>query len=382
MPRKYLVIESFERLLELANTKAFIDLLLFLNKQQGWVIIATGRNYAYQVIAFNYLQPFGVNFVTLKLNGFSDNQVQILCDQIEPLQKFADNATLRQLLKSPFLADIAFRILETGTEFTPEDGEREFRAAVWRDVIAKEQIRLDGMPLRRRQTFMNIAVKRAKQMAYGVPEIEFDSGAMLKLEEDNLVRRDSKNGLVSPAHDVLEDWALEQYIDDAFQRYSSSPENFLNVIGNEPAINRAFRLWLHQKLKYGDSINDFVRSILINRDIQRYWQDETIAAVLQGKEPNTFLELLKDQILSGEGELLKRFCFILRIACQSPDETVSSKLKEDEKETLVDTLFLKPYGSGWKAIICFLFNNKDHIPDGLLPHVAAVLNDWMLCAPY
>jgi hypothetical protein len=106
MPKKYFVIESFEKLLELENTQAFTDLLYLLKKQQGWTVIATGRDYAYQLITFNYLQPFGINFETLKLEGFSDNQVESLCKQLEPLRKLSGVPTLKRLLKSPFFADL------------------------------------------------------------------------------------------------------------------------------------------------------------------------------------------------------------------------------------------------------------------------------------
>jgi hypothetical protein len=376
MPKKYLVIESLEKLLELEKTTAFTDLLHLLNKHQGWTVIATGRDYAYQQITFNYLQPFGVNFATLTLSGFSNDQVQNLCEQLEPLQKIADNPILKPLLKSPFFADLAYRVLQTGKEFTPEDGEREFRAAVWRYVIAKEQERANGMPIKRKQAFVDIAVRRAKQMVYGVPESEFDDNALLKLEEDNLVRRNSKNSLVSPAHDVLEDWALDQYIEDAYQRHSGNTQDFLDAIGHEPAINRAFRLWLHRKLRYGENVDDLVRSILSSQDIQRYWQDETIAAVLQGDNPDEFLRLLKAQLFLENGELLKRFCFILRIACQTPEQTLNLKLKDNDNQNLVDSLFLKPYGQGWKAIICFLFENKKLLSKALVSHITAVLNNW------
>ena len=45
---------------------------------------------------------------------------------------------------------------------------------------------------------------------------------------------------------------------------------------------------VHQKLRYGENVNEIVYSILNNQDIQRYWQDETIAAVLQGDNPDGF----------------------------------------------------------------------------------------------
>lgn len=376
MPKKYLVIESLEKLLELEKPTAFTDLLHLLKKQQGWTVIATSRDYAYQLITFHHLQPLEINFTTLTLGGFSNDQVQILCEQLEPLRKIADNSTLKLLLKSPFFADLAYRALKTGTEFTPEDGEKEFRTAVWRDVIAKEQVRADGMPLKRRQAFIGIAVNRAKQMVYGVPASDFDENAVLKLEEDNLVRRDSKNSLVNPAHDVLEDWALDQYIEDAYRRHAGNTQIFLNAIGHEPAMNRAFRLWLHQKLRYDENVYDFVSSVLSSQHIQRYWQDETIAAILQGDGPDEFLRLLKEQIFLESGELLKRFCFILRIAGQTPDQTLTFRPKENNERTLGDSLFLKPYGQGWKAIICFLFENREFLSETLTPHVTAILNDW------
>lgn len=375
-PKKYLVIESFEKILELESSQAFVDLLVFLKKQQGWTVIVTGRDYAYQTIIFNFLQPFGVNFSTLNLNGFDDGQVEELCNQLGSLQKLSNNPNLNPLLKSPFFAELAYRVLETGTEFAPQDGEREFRAAVWQNVISKEQERTNGLPLKRKRVFTDIAIVRAKQMVYGVPAIEFDSEAILKLESDNLIRRDAKNNLLSPAHDVLEDWALEQYIEDAFQKHSNDLQSYLDAVGNEPAINRAYRLWLHQKLRYGENVNDFVLSIISNQSIQKHWQDETISAILLGDKPDEFLDLLKSQLFIADGELLKRVCFILRIACQAPD-TINTKLKGTGEQALVDTLLLKPYGRGWDAIIYFLFGNKDHLSENLLPHVTAVISDWI-----
>ncbi len=67
MPKKYLIIESLEKLLELRNTAAFMDLLHLLNRQQSWTVIATCRDYAYQSVTFNFFQPVGVNFKALML---------------------------------------------------------------------------------------------------------------------------------------------------------------------------------------------------------------------------------------------------------------------------------------------------------------------------
>jgi len=373
VPKKYLLIESLEKLLELSRTSAFNDLLQFLKKQYGWTVIATCRDYAYQQIVFHYLQPSEINFTSLVLHGFTDEDVQSLCQQHVSLQQLIKNKTLKTFLHSPFYAELAFRVLGNGGRFSPDQGEREFIDAAWDHVIAKEQEREDGMPVKRRQTFIDLAVQRAKKMVYGVPEKGFDSEVLLKLEGDNLVRRDTKKHLVSPAHDVFEDWALERYIEEDFQKNLGNQADFLAEIGNEPAITRAFRLWLHQKLRLGEDVEDFVCSVLTSQDIERYWQDETISAVLQGDNPDDFLRKLKRQLLANEGELLQRFCFILRTACQIPDQRILSQQKDAGKPGI---LFLKPHGNGWNALICFLFNNKDSLPDTFRLHIAEVLKDW------
>jgi len=365
IPKKYLIIESLEKILELDKTTAFTDLLHFIKKQQGWTIITTGRNYAYNQIIFTYLQPNKINFDTLNLKGFNDDEIQQLSEQIQSLKTLSNNHTLKDLIKCPFYADLAYRVLETGKEFTPEDGEKEFRAAVWQNVIAKEHERKDGIHLKRRKIFIEIAVKRAKKMLSGILVNEFDSEALNKLEEDNLIRRDAKN-LVSLAHDILEDWAIEQYIGEIYQEDSDDIPKFLDGVGHEPAMNRAFRLWLHQKLRDGDNIDDFVYDILKSKNIQRCWQDETIFAVLQGDNPDKFLRKLKNQLFTENAELLKRFCFILRIACKTP-----WKIQENNQSTS-----LEPHGKAWEVMIHFLYENRELLSTDLLSHIVDVLDEW------
>lgn len=371
IPKKYLLLESLEKLLELQNTAAFTDLIRFVQKNQGWTIIASGRDYAYQQITFNYLSTAGVKCSSLAIENFKDDEVQRLCDSFELLQPLLNN----RLLKNPFYAELAYRVAQTGTRFSSGDGEREFKLVVWRDVISNEKVRNAGMPLKRRQAFIGIAVSRAKQMAYGVPDTSYDYDALLKLEEDNLIRRDPSNGLVSLSHDVLEDWGLERYIDEAFQANSSSIREFLNAVGHEPAMNRAYRLWLHQKMRSGENVSNLVLSILKEKTIESCWRDETITAVLLGDNPYEFLHVLKDQLFENDGELLKRFCFILRISCKAPDQELVKQLP-DRISRRLGGLSLKPYGAGWEAIIRFLCENRGSVAEVLLPHVTAVLKEW------
>jgi energy-coupling factor transporter ATP-binding protein EcfA2 len=371
IPKKYLLLESLEKLLELQNTAAFTDLIRFVQRSQSWTIIASGRDYAYQQVMFNYLSTAGIKCSSLVIENFKNDEIQHLCDRFEPLRPLLNN----QLLKNPFYAELAYRVAESGTFFSTGDGEREFKIAVWRDVITKEHVRIAGMPLKRRKTFIDIAVSRAKQMAYGVPDTSYDYDALLKLEEDNLIRRDPASGLVSLSHDVLEDWGLERYIDEVFQTNFRSVEEFLNTVGHEPAMNRAYRLWLHQKMRSGENVADFILSILYDKTVDSSWRDETITAVLLGKNPFEFLKVLKDQLFENDAELLKRFCFILRISCKTPNQELVKQFPDDISRS-VSAIFLKPYGAGWEAIIRFLCENRDSVAEELIPHVTAVLNEW------
>lgn len=155
----------------------------------GWTVITRGRDYAYQQITFHYLTPHGINWSSLAIPEFSPNEIDSLCSQVEALKPLVRNGAIRRLLKNPFLAELADRVVATGTRFSESDGEEAFRSAVWRDVISKEQERSNGLPLKRKRAFIGVAVKRAKLMVYGVSENEFDSDALLKLEEDSLIQQ-------------------------------------------------------------------------------------------------------------------------------------------------------------------------------------------------
>ncbi len=380
MPKKYLILESIEKVLELQYTNAFTDLLQFVRQHSDWTIIASGRDYAYQPIVFNLLQPSGIKHETLIIESFSEAEVDYLCDKLEYLRPLSTNQSIKTLIQNPFFAELAYRVCAGGGQFSIGDSEHEFRTIVWRHVIVKEQERINGLPSKRRKAFIDIAVQRAKKMIYGVPAVEFDPDALLKLEEDNLIRREYQNDLVSLSHDVLEDWALERYIEDIYQVQVQNVQEFLERIGHEPAMNRAFRLWLHQKMRYGDDVTQFILAILHDENIAKCWQDETISAILHDDNSGEFLSSLKEKLFDKNGEMLKRFCFILRISCKIPDQQLMKLIKNKDGQALnkFGVLYLKPYGGAWETIIDFLYVNKNSISNELFPHIIEVLYEWSL----
>ncbi|MGJ7547022.1 hypothetical protein [Pseudomonas alloputida] len=374
LTHKILVIESVERILELTNTSAFNDLLSFITGQNGWGVIATGRDYAYQQLSFNYLQSRGISFSSVTVNGFTEEQVRSICSSMPPLLDLLWNASSAALLSNPFYLDLAVRALKNGAQFTAGETQSEFKATIWRSVIENQADRRAGMHSRRRIEFMEIAKHRAKNMVFGVREADYDAEVVAKLEADNLIIKDPRTSLLSPAHDVLEDWALEQFIEDEYQKSLGSTAELFSAIGSEPAINRAFRLWLSQKMTSGSDLDDFIENVLTDHDVSIYWKDEVIAAILQDEAVEQYVCMLECNLLRNNSELLLRFYFVLRLACQRPIEGMRGVLADGECSGYY--LWLKPVGPGWKALIDFTFRHRETLGNDVAQHAIDLLAVW------
>lgn len=370
---KVLVIESAEKILELNNQTAFTDLLKFIKAQGDWIVIATGRDYAYQKLSFSYLQLCQISFATVNIEGFSDIQLNILCSEATVLRPLVENNSMTSIIKIPFFLELAMRALSNGATFSERDTESEFRNTVWSSVIAHDSYRKGGLHVRRRATFIDIAKKRAKLMLFGVHEKDFDAEAVSALEADHLITKD-KGAYISPSHDVLEDWALEEFVNEEYRACSGDPRTFLVAIGSEPAINRGFRLWLQRKLKSDAELRDFVGLILADLSIESYWKDETITAILQSDNVDDFFLTLKPLLLKNNNELLLRFMFILRITCQR-SRGLGLKIADDV-DALFQTLSLQPYGHGWAALIKFVYEIREQLVASSLPNVVDTLSIW------
>lgn len=370
---KVLVIESAEKILELNNQAAFTDLLKFIKSQGDWIVIATGRDYAYQKLSFGYLQLCQISFATVNIEGFSDIQLNRLCSEATVLRSLVENDSLASIIKIPFFLELAMRALSNGATFDKSDTESEFRNTVWSSVIANDSYRKGGLPAKRRATFIEIAKKRAKLMLFGVHEKDFDAEAVFALEADHLISKD-KGAYISPSHDVLEDWALEEFVNEEYCACSGEPKAFLAAIGSEPAINRGFRLWLQRKLNTDVELRDFIDLILADASVESYWKDETITAILQSDSADDFFLALKPLLLKNNNELLLRFMFILRITCQRPWD-LGLKIANNV-DVSFQTQILQPYGHGWAALIKFIYETREKLVEISLPSVVETLSIW------
>ena len=374
---KILFIESLEKVLELENNKAFLELLSFISKRKDWKVIVTLRSYAIQQILMNFIADYNINYEIVDLYDFDNETVKYFIKNIPKLKTVKFNEEIYELIKNPFYLSSVYKIVKNGYALSITDNKKTIKSIIWDNIIKKSSERKNGMPNKREKSFITIALKRSKLMKYAVDinELEFDD-ALSKLEEDSLIN--IKDGLVYLTHDIFEDWAIEYYIEKQYKLNVSNFNNFLNSIGCEQSMCRAYRIWLEEKIENKEFIIDYVSKILDTKGLDNIWYDETIAAVIYSGKIDLFLEILKDKLFSQKCELLKRLCFMIRVTAKQPrnymflDDIDENDVKKSTHVSLV------PFGNSWASIIIFLYNNVNNLSDDMYKHCGKILEEWSL----
>src|SRR5699024_10126938 len=115
----------------------------------------------------------------------------------------------------------------------------------WRQIVRADQYPTDGMPRRREVAFQGLAVHRARALSDYVPATGLDDAAIDLLKRDSLVvSSDSNPLLVATAHDVLEDWAILQWIEEQHLTDATTFKALSSAIGPHPAVRRSYRKWV------------------------------------------------------------------------------------------------------------------------------------------
>lgn len=371
---RFLVIESLEKLLELDNTKAFFDLLSIISQHKGWKVIATVRNYAVQQILMNFISGYPVKYGVLEVKRFNQEQISEVIDSIEILNEVKNNLQLLSMIQNPFYLDFLYRTLNRGYIVSSKDTKQSIKQAIWNFIIEKGSERINGLPQKRNKCFTQIALKRVKTMKYAVDEEEFNEEALLKLEEDELILR--KDGLVCLAHDVLEDWAIERFIDKKYRTNNDNISIFLNEIGQEQAICRAYRLWLDNEFEDDDFTNGYIERFFQEKEVKNIWSDETLTAIICSNKMNSVLSSVRDLLLDHECQLLKRLCFIIRVSAKRPDMRLAELFRDTKDKELYQYVSLKPHGDCWGQIIEFLYMEKNTLPQTMYVHCINMLEEW------
>ncbi|TSE03272.1 hypothetical protein [Aquimarina algiphila] len=285
-----------------------------------------------------------------------------ISNQFPQLANLIKNEKIKELLRSPKYLDFSTLALQKFEGNYENLSLTEFKDKLWNAIVVNITDTTYGFPIKREDAFMEIAINRAKEMKLFTRPKDANAAAITLLENDEILFQENQNRKYAPTHDILEDWALTRYVSSIYEEYPNPKELFVHL-GNEPAIRRAFRLWIEDFLIDDDTkIHDLIRASVLDTSLERYWADEILIAVFKVDDCSSFFSTFEKELLENKGVFLNRCLHLIKTACK-------------ESKTFVDSSLLLPIGGGWGDAITFI---QKHISElnPLRFSICNFLSDW------
>ncbi len=362
IPEKIVFIDSFEKLLESDPECAFRQLLTLIKDYPDVKVVLATRKYALDLLSLKFDISCD-NQQIIEISQLDESDLLIASQKYPNLNPLLENEKIKQLLQCPKYLDFALRAVDKAKNDLSNLTVSGFKDMLWNALVVDAKNTKNGLPIKREKAFINIAVKRAKEMKlFTKPNDAIDADALVCLENDEIVFQENTNRRYSPTHDILEDWALERYVSEKYDEYSN-PEDFFVNLGNEPAIRRAFRLWVEDYLiDNNDNLVELIRVLLSDNTIERYWADELLISVFRSDNCAHFFEAFEKDLLSDNGTFLNKCLHIIKTCCK-------------EMVIIGDTTFLIPIGDGWKCTLSFIRNHVEQL-NGIRMSIISFVDDW------
>lgn len=362
IPDKIIFIDSLEKLLEADPECAFKQFLAILKEFPDIKVVASSRRYAIDLIILKFgLDKDKLGMVDIPT--LQESELNLVSEKFPQIKAVLKNSKIKKLLQSPKYLDYAILAIDKSNEDYSHDSLSDFKNKLWNSLVVDSGNTKNGLPLKRENAFMEIAVKRAKEMKLFTKPIHSDAEAIIQLQNDEIIFQEKQDRRYSPTHDILEDWALVKYVAQTFDEYPE-PKHLFDNLGNEPAIRRAFRLWVENCLDdEKDKINALIRGSINDQTIERYWADEILVAVLKSESSNQFFEDFKTDLQANNATLLHRCIHLLRTCCKETDSNYQ------------EFLLLAPVGVGWVSLLHFIEVHLDRLA-GLRLSICEFLSDW------
>ncbi len=362
IPEKIIFIDSLEKLLEADPECAFKQLLALLKEHPEIKIVASSRKYAIDLI----MLKFGIDrndTSVIDIPTLDETELKLVSEKFPQLNSVLKNDKVKKLLQSPKYLDFSILAISKTNDNYANVSLIEFKDKLWNSLVVNTTTRVRGLPIKREKAFMEIAVNRAKEMKLFTQIINADEEAVDCLENDEIVFQENQNRKYSPTHDILEDWALVKYVSSKFEEFPN-PKDLFSNLGNEPAIRRAFRLWVEDYLiDNSRKINELIGATISDQTIEKYWADELLIAVFKSEYSNSFFVTFEKELLADNALFFNRSLHIIKTCCKENDPTANN------------TNLLLPMGSGWKEVLFFI---KKHISEleTIKLSILNFLTDW------
>lgn len=364
LQNKVIIIDSAEKLLEGEPDSAFKQLLAIVNETNDLKLLITSRSYAVNIIT----QKYGIDNAKLNLieiPTLSNLELQDISKEFPQLTNLFLNKEIKELLRSPKYLEYGLVAISQENFKTIEISLKEFKEKLWSQIIENSTVIKNGLSRKREKTFNHIAISRALSMQlFFEPDDDFnDFEAIEVLQNDNVISRNGLKYEFAPSHDILEDWALIRYI-ESIQKKLLQGESLFEKLSNQPAIRRAFRLWIEDLIiNNPEEVIGLINETFNNQSIETYWTDEILTAVFRAKNCEMFFIEFKEILLQDNAVFLNRCILIARTACREYSFDNNKK----------DILF--PIGSVWQELLDFIAVHFEEISI-IRNSIVQLLFDW------
>ncbi len=367
--RKMVLVESVERLLERATRDAFSDLMVQAAADRGMCIILTCRDYSVEQARASFLRPAGIDYAVVNVPPLNDAELAEVEAALPALAYPLKNPALRNILRNPYFLDKALEIPWSAERPVPES-EREFRALFWRQIVRADAQPAGGMPRKREQAFEEIAVRRARALSDYVTCDDLDPAIIRALRNDSLINSpDESLSRVATAHDVLEDWAILQWIEEQHLTGEGSFKDLSAAIGGHPAIRRSYRKWVAELVERDPAAADRLFTAAVSEtEISAQFRDDTLVSLLKAPSSPDFLTRHEAQLLANDRAILKRVIHLLRVACVTTPAWLAGA-------TGHGSILNVPDGPAWATVLRLVHRSIDRFTPHDRPLLLVLIED-------
>lgn len=354
--RKVILVESVERLLERTTRDAFADLMTLAADDPGLHIVLTCRDYSVEQVRASFLQPHGINHTVIRVPPLEDDELTEAEAAYPALAIPLRSPVLRNMLRNPFILDKALDIQWSSERSLPQT-EREFRALFWREIVRGGLRVAPAQGRLREEVLQTISVRRAQALSAHVAATGLDADVVESLRGDSLITSPGDNPLlVATAHDVIEDWAILQWLEE--QHLSEASFKALSdAIGTHPAVRRSFRKWVAELIELDATAADrLFRDAISEKHISAQFRDDTLVSLLKAPSAPDFLARHEAQLLANDRVLLRRVIHLLRVACVKSPEWLAGLVGQG-------SILNEPDGSAWPAVLRLVHRNLAALAD-------------------
>ena len=348
--RKVVLVESVERLLEKTTRDALTDLITLAADDSGLRVLLTCRDYSVEQVRTSFLQPHRINHTVIRVPPLEDTELREAEAAFPALATPLKSRALRDILRNPFVLDRAINIPWSSEKSLPQN-EREFRALFWREIVRGGDRVAPAMGRPREEVLQIIAVRRARALSAHVPATGLDTAVVESLLGDSLITSSDDNALlVATAHDVLEDWAILQWLEEQ-HLLESSFKALSDAIGTHPAVRRSYRKWVAELVERDAAAADrLFQAAASETEISVQFRDDTLVSLLKAPSAPVFLTRHEAQLLGNDRTLLKRVIHLLRVACVKTPDWLARQVGQ--------ALILNvPDGTAWPAVLRLVYRN-------------------------